>query len=53
MLTVKQSDGLLARSNGLVVKGEDSQLSGSWFEFWHRILDGCKRLVLQLKIKKK
>ena len=32
-----------ARSHGLVVKGEDSQLSGCGFESWHRILDGCKR----------
>ncbi len=38
-----------ARSHGLVVKGEDSQLSGCGFESWHCILDGCKRL-LQLKI---
>jgi hypothetical protein len=32
-----------ARSHGLVVKEEDSQLSGCGFESWHRILDGCKR----------
>ncbi len=45
---------LFARSHGLVVKGEDSQLSGCGFEFWHRILDGCERCqLLQLKINKK
>ncbi len=32
-----------ARSHGLVVKGEDSQLTGCGFESWHHILDGCKR----------
>ncbi len=41
----------MARSHGLIVKGEDSQLSGCGFESWHRILDGCKQCwLLQLKI---
>jgi hypothetical protein len=30
-----------------VVKADDSQLSGSGFESWHRILDGCKQLQLK------
>ncbi len=34
---------LMARSHGLVVKGEDSQLSGCGFKSSHRILDGCKQ----------
>jgi hypothetical protein len=40
----------VARSHGLVVKAEDSQLSGCGFESWHLILDGCKRCKL-LKMK--
>ncbi len=31
---------ILGESCGLVVKGEDSQLSGCWFESQRRILDG-------------
>jgi hypothetical protein len=42
-VTVYQKHWSMARSHGLVVKGEDSQLSGCGFESWHRILDGFKR----------
>ena len=34
-------------TTGLVVKAEDSQLSGCGFESRHRILDGCERLQLK------
>jgi hypothetical protein len=33
-------DLVYGESRGLVVKGEDSQLSGCGFESWRRILDG-------------
>jgi hypothetical protein len=37
----------MARSHGLVVTAEDSQLSGCGFDSRHRILDGCERLQLK------
>jgi hypothetical protein len=33
----------LGESRGLVVKAEDSQLSGCGFEPWHCILDGVSK----------
>jgi hypothetical protein len=34
---------MLGESHGLVVKPEDSQLSGCGLEPWHRILDGVSK----------
>jgi hypothetical protein len=48
MITIRQADikvnkvNCKSRSRGLVVKGEDSQLSGCGFESWYCILEGCK-----------
>jgi hypothetical protein len=42
----------MVRSHGLVVKREDSQLSGCGFESWRCILDSCQRSITIEKLMK-
>jgi hypothetical protein len=52
-LCLSQGNCLFARSHGLVVKAEDSQLSGCGFESRHRLLDGCYNWkIMKIKVAK-
>jgi hypothetical protein len=49
---LRLNKNVMARSHGLVVKGDDLQSRDCGFKSWRRILDGCRRCYSYYIIKK-